>query len=74
MNIEELLIEAMKLGLEARAKLAQRLILSLDIPTESEVEDLWIKEAERRLQELLEKKVTPIPAEEVIRRAMKEIS
>ena len=41
----------MKLSIEERAQLAGQLLLSIDEPTESEVEGLWIDEAERRLQE-----------------------
>jgi len=50
--------------------LAGTLLLSLDEPSESKVERLWIKEAERRLQEFREGKVKGIPAEEVFNRAV----
>jgi hypothetical protein len=45
--------------------------LSLDEPSESEVERLWLQEAERRLKEFREGKVKGLPAEEVFNRAMK---
>ena len=74
MQLEELAKEAMKLSLEERAELAQRLLFSLDEAPDAEIERLWIQEAERRLQEFREGKVQTIPAEEVFRRAITEIS
>ncbi|RPI02607.1 MAG: hypothetical protein EHM72_03795 [Calditrichaeota bacterium] len=45
----------------------------LDEPTESEVERLWLQEAERRLQEFREGRVQGIPAEKVFNRAIADI-
>jgi len=39
----------MNLPLEERAKFAGQLMLSIENPTDSEVERLWLDEAERRL-------------------------
>ncbi len=69
MKLEELEREVMKLNLEDRAALAEKLILSLDAPSDEENLHLWVREAERRLQELREGMVGEIPAEEVFRRA-----
>ena len=52
-----------------RARLAQRLISSLDPEMNDDVEKLWLQEAERRLAELKSGKVAGIPAEKVIRKA-----
>lgn len=73
-NLEEMIAEASQLSLEERAKLASTLLLSLDEPSESEVERLWQQEAERRLKNFHEQKVKGIPAEEVFNRAVSEIS
>ena len=54
MNREELEAEVMRLDLEARARLAEKLLLSLDAPSEEENLHLWVAEAERRLKELRE--------------------
>ena len=51
LTMHQLEAEALNLNLEMRARLAGRLILSLDNPSESEVERLWLDEAERRLEE-----------------------
>jgi len=69
-KLEEIISAAMELDLKERAQLAGTLLLSLDEPSESEVERLWLKEAERRLQQFREGKVKAIPAEEVFKRAV----
>ncbi len=69
MNPEQLETEIMKLNLDARAKLAERIILSLDAPSGEENLRLWVLEAERRLKELRAGKAKEVPAEEVFRRA-----
>jgi putative addiction module component (TIGR02574 family) len=65
---------AMELTIEERAALAGKLLISLDEPSESEVERLWLEEAERRIEEFRSGKVKGIPAEEVFRRAIADIS
>lgn len=74
MQLEQLTKEVMNLSLEERAELAQRLLVSLDEAPPSEIERLWMQEAERRLKEFREGKVQGIPAEDVFRRAISEIS
>ncbi len=61
--------EALKLPPEQRARLAERLISSLDEAADPDSEDLWIQEAERRLEELESGRVEPIPAERVVEKA-----
>ena len=73
-RIEEVMAETMELNLEDRAQLVGRLLLSLDEPTESEVERLWLDEAERRLAQFRQGKVKGVPADEVFRRAIAELS
>jgi putative addiction module component (TIGR02574 family) len=74
MKIEEIEAAAMQLTSEERAQLAGKLLVSLDEPPQSEVEKLWLDEAERRLVEYREGKVAGTPAEEVFRRAISELS
>lgn len=73
-KLEEIIKVAKDLSLEERAELAGTLLLSLDEPNESEVERLWLEEAERRLQEFREGKVKGIPSEQVFDRAVTDIS
>jgi putative addiction module component (TIGR02574 family) len=61
--------KALKLPAEQRARLAERLISSLDHETDADSEELWIQEAERRLNELDSGAVDAIPAERVIEKA-----
>ena len=74
MKAEKLEAEIMKLSPEARAALAEKIILSLEEPSESENERLWVEEAERRLKEMRQGVVAEVPAEEVFRRAKAAIS
>ena len=73
-KLDEVITAALQLGIKERAELAGRLLLSLDEPSESEVERLWLEEAERRLKEFRSGKVRGVPADEVFRRAMDDIS
>jgi hypothetical protein len=52
MSIEELESEAMKLDPKARARLAGKLLESLDTLSEAENERAWAEEAERRDRDL----------------------
>jgi putative addiction module component (TIGR02574 family) len=61
--------EALRLPPEKRAKLAQKLLLSLDTLSEEELEQAWLVEADRRARELDRGEIQPIPAEEVRRKA-----
>ena len=73
-SAKELESEAMELAIEERAALAEKLILSLDAPSETENLQLWVEEAERRLKELREGTAMDVPAEDVFRRARAAIS
>jgi len=68
MQPDEVTRQAMALTLQERAELAQRLLLSLDEAPESEIEQRWIEEAERRLDEYRKGAVRAIPAAEVFAR------
>ena len=61
--------EALGLPPEDRAKLAQKLLLSLDTLSEEESERTWLIEAERRARELDRGDVQPISSDEVRRKA-----
>jgi putative addiction module component (TIGR02574 family) len=65
----ELESRALKLPRRERARLAQRLISSLDPDVDADVDKLWLQEAERRLAELKSRKVPETPAEKVLRKA-----
>ena len=69
LSLEDLENQVLNLSLEARAHLAEKLILSLDAPSEEENLRLWVDEAEKRLKALREGKAKEIPAEEAFSRA-----
>ena len=58
---------ALSLPDERRAVLVKRLLDSLEDQIPQDIEEAWIKEAERRLQAYREGKIEAIPAEEVLR-------
>jgi putative addiction module component (TIGR02574 family) len=61
--------EALQLPPKERARLAQRLLASLDPASDRDAERVWLQEAERRLDELESGKIAGIPAEQVFKRA-----
>ena len=69
MDLKTIEHEALHLSLEDRAKLAQKLLLSLDTLSKVELEQAWLVDSDRRARELDRGDVKPIPAEEVRRRA-----
>lgn len=74
MNAEELEAEALKMDPHIRAKLAARLLQSLDVLSEAENEHLWAEEAQNRDEELESGAVVPRPAEDVFRDARARLS
>ncbi len=69
MTVKQIEKEILKMDARSRAKLAQRLLHSLDELTDAENERLWAQEALRRHQELTGGKGKGRPATEVIREA-----
>lgn len=70
MNLQEIEQEALYLSETERAELAQKLLISLDAPSEAEIEQEWLAAAQRRAKDLDEGIVQPISAEEVRHKAM----
>jgi len=67
-NFEEILSAALSLSPGSRAMLASHLLESLDNEDQKRIDALWAEEAERRLKEIEDGTVTPIPGEEVMNR------
>jgi len=74
MDLEQLEVEALKLNPRARAKLAEKLLQSLETLSDAENERLWAEEALRRYDELETGAVTGRSAEEVFREARARLS
>ena len=74
MTIEELEAEALQLHPSLRARLARKLLHSLEALSEAENEHLWAEEALRRHQELEAGTQVVRSAEEVFRDARTRLS
>ncbi len=68
MNIQAIEQEVLHLPIEDRARLAEKLLSSLDNLSEQEIEKLWLGEAQRRAAEIDNGAVQLVSAEEVERR------
>ena len=69
MTVQNLEKELMSLDARSRAKLASKLISSLEELSEDEIEKLWIEEAARREKEINEGKAKLKSAESVFKNA-----
>ena len=69
MSLEHIQNEALQLTEKERAELARKLLISLELPSDKELEQDWLEEAHRRAQDLDNGIVRPIPAEEVSKKA-----
>jgi len=69
MNTETITNEALSLPVQQRAALAARLLSSLDVLSEAEIEPLWFQVAAQRAVEMDQGLSRRIPAEEVRRQA-----
>jgi putative addiction module component (TIGR02574 family) len=64
---------ALRLTRSDREELVSRLLSSLDDQPLNEVDDAWIEEAERRLQEMIDGTVKGIPGNRVIPEISREV-
>jgi len=69
MKLKQIEDEVLHLSEDERAELAQKLLLSLAEPSDDEIAEHWLTEAQRRARELDEGIVQPVPADEVRRKA-----
>ena len=65
-TIEQLAEQAMSLPTEARARLADLLVESLDADDLGRIDHLWIAEAKRRRDDVRSGRVQPIPGAEAL--------
>ena len=72
-KIQELENELLSLPPQERAIIAEHIIRSLDDEEDTEVEQLWIAEAERRYKEYKEGKVKARPASLVFKEARSKL-
>jgi len=69
-------LEARVLGLpsKARARLAERLLASLEGERDADADSLWLEEAERRLDEIEAGRVETVAASEAIQKSRSSLS
>lgn len=63
---EDLFSEAISLPVDIKTLLVNKLLESLH-PTKKEIDELWAKEAEKRIDDIRSEKVKTIPGEEVFK-------
>ncbi len=73
MRIEQIEKEALALPGEARARLADRLVESLEAPEFGRIDKLWAAEAKRRRDEVRQGKVKTIPGPEGLARIRRSL-
>jgi putative addiction module component (TIGR02574 family) len=66
-SVVELEHKIRSLTREQRLELLRNLIADLDGPDDADVEQAWLKEAQRRLREVKQGKVQPVPSEQVFK-------
>jgi len=64
--------QALSLPVDDRIGLVERLLLSLNLPTQAEIDRQWAAEAERRINEIERGTVQLVPGEEVFDRIRKK--
>jgi len=57
--------EALSLPTDIRLNLVEKLITSLNLPTDEDIDRLWAEEAERRISQIEANKVRLVPGEKV---------
>jgi putative addiction module component (TIGR02574 family) len=67
-NSEQILQQALALPPEDRAEVVDRLLASLQTPPDPNLDELWAREAEDRLDAFDRGELDAVPAEEVLAR------
>ena len=57
--------EALSLPADVRLSLVEKLLTSLNLPIDEEIDRLWAEEAERRVSQIEKGKIKLVPGEEV---------
>ncbi|MDY6839435.1 MAG: addiction module protein [Thermodesulfobacteriota bacterium] len=60
--------EALSLPADVRLNLVEKLLTSLNLPIDEEIDRLWAEEAERRVSQIEEGKTKLVPGDEVFTR------
>ena len=71
---DKVIEDVLSLPADQRINLADRILASLNPPTDPEIDGLWAVEAERRIKEIEEGTVKLIPGEDVFSRIHQKFS
>lgn len=63
--VDKVIDDALALPAEARIGLVDRILKSLNLPTQPDIDRVWAEESERRVAEIDQGQVDLIPGEEV---------
>ena len=69
---QQVIDDALSLPVEARVRLVDRLLESLNLPTRTEVEEAWAEEVEHRISQVEKGEAELIPGEEVFARLRRQ--
>ena len=67
-NSEQILKEALALAPQERAELVEQLLATFQSPPDADLDELWAREAEERLDAYDRGELKAVPAEEVFER------
>ena len=73
MKTTDLVTIAESLPIDIKIQLIDKLLNSLN-PFQKEIDELWVKEAEKRVEEIRSNKVKTIPGEDVFKEIQKRFS
>ena len=73
MKTTDLVTIAESLPIDIKIQLIDKLLNSLN-PFQKEIDELWVKEAEKRVEEIRTNKVKTIPGEDVFKEIQKRFS
>lgn len=69
---ERVIDQALSLPAEERISLVEKLLSSLNLPTQADIDRVWSEEAERRVGEIESGSVELIPGQEVFEKVRKK--
>lgn len=73
MSIDELETQVLSLPAEERARLAHTIIASIEDRSDGDVEEAWIREIDRRAEQIMRGEVELVPGDEVFRKAFERL-
>jgi len=69
---DKVIEEALSLPADARLNLIEKLLLSLNLPIDEEIDRMWAEEAEHRISQIEEGKVKLVPGDKVFKKIRKK--